>query len=154
MRTKLNFFLTKVRQIATQVPTDFWLAFLIFTSIFLLSAVVESDLGFHLETGRYIAQNHHVPPTDLFSFTVPDYPYINHSWLTELLLWLSFDRFGLWGLSFFYTVLLSAAFYILTKSSAIPKKHFAHVIIVLILLIPLCVKIINFRTQIVTFLFL
>ncbi len=41
-----------------------------------LATVSDPDLGWHLATGRWVAQHHHVFSTDVFSYTVPGAPAI------------------------------------------------------------------------------
>lgn len=41
-----------------------------------LATVGDPDLGWHLATGRWVAQHHHVFSTDVFSYTVPGAPAI------------------------------------------------------------------------------
>lgn len=41
-----------------------------------LRTVSEFDLGWQLATGRWVAQNHHVPSTDVFSYTAQGKPWI------------------------------------------------------------------------------
>lgn len=41
-----------------------------------LATVGDPDLGWHLATGRWVAQHHHVFTTDVFSYTVPNAPAI------------------------------------------------------------------------------
>jgi tetratricopeptide (TPR) repeat protein len=41
-----------------------------------LATVGDPDLGWHLATGRWVAQHHHVFSTDVFSYTVPGAPAV------------------------------------------------------------------------------
>jgi hypothetical protein len=46
---------------------------------------LDPDFGWHLQAGRYILQ-HGVPAHDIFSYTAPNFPWINHEWLSDVLL--------------------------------------------------------------------
>ncbi|MEK7160507.1 MAG: hypothetical protein AAB724_00620, partial [Patescibacteria group bacterium] len=71
---------------------------------------INQDLGRHLKMGEIIWQTKHVPQTNLFSYTNPDWPFINHHWLSEVIYyWLSLV-IGLKGLIVFNALLILAAF--------------------------------------------
>lgn len=122
-----------------------------FLALFLyFQPVVDTDLGWHLAVGRYVWENHAAPQKDLFSFSQPDYPYVYHSWLTELGLFLVNRLWGLWGITFFYSSLAAIGFcllFLLTRSR-LEKTSFAWLIL---FLVPLTAWIIGQRTQIITF---
>ncbi|PKK88060.1 MAG: hypothetical protein CVV64_20420 [Candidatus Wallbacteria bacterium HGW-Wallbacteria-1] len=56
------------------------------------------DLGRHLLLGKIILQNHSVPTVNLLTFTFPDYPFVNHHWLSEVIFYLVHSVSGLNGL--------------------------------------------------------
>lgn len=120
--------------------------------IFLLFLQVNLDPDFwwHLGVGKYIWVAHSVPFTDLFSFTLPQYPYVYHSWGTELIFFALFKFFGLLGPLIFVTSLLSITLALLSSlSSTKPLQRFW--------LLPFVFPIYYFigsRTQTITFLFL
>lgn len=49
-----------------------------------LRPMAESDLFFHLKAGEEIWRRHELPGRNLFSFTYPDYPDLDTSWLAEV----------------------------------------------------------------------
>lgn len=71
---------------------------------------INQDIGLHLTTGRIIWQTHNVPETNLFSYTNPDFEFINHHWLGEVLFYLLFLVGGLKGLILFQAFILTGAF--------------------------------------------
>src|SRR5579864_8396776 len=86
----------------------------IFTLLFLsflhpISAITQ-DLGRHLLTGKIIVQTHHVPKANLFSYTYPAFPFINHHWLSEVVFFLLTQTLGLHGLLVFTTIIATVAF--------------------------------------------
>lgn len=56
------------------------------------------DLGLHLKTGEIILNTHHVPKTNLFSYTYPAFPFINHHWLSEVIFFIIYKLSGFNGL--------------------------------------------------------
>lgn len=96
-----------------------------FILIFALSyrAIEDIDFGGHIRAGQLIAQNKAVPQRDLFTFSQPNYPYVYHSWLTELLLFESFNLFGLPGASGLYALALSFTMFTLYKTSKIISSN-------------------------------
>ena len=65
---------------------------LIFWAMLLgLHAVGNSDLFWQLKTGQIILENHQVPQTDSFSFTVAGKEWINLEWLACVLFWKVFQ---------------------------------------------------------------
>lgn len=73
-----------------------------FTYLFLLllqkDLAMLGDLGRHLKLGEIIVHCLCVPQTNLFSYTNPDFPIVNHEWLTEVVFYLISSWLGLHGL--------------------------------------------------------
>ena len=74
------------------------LLLLIFIGFFHPVTAITQDLGRHLITGDIILETHSVPKTNLFSYTYPDFPFINHHWLSEVFYSISFQTIGFNGL--------------------------------------------------------
>jgi len=78
-------------------------------SVHTLTSIYQ-DIGRHITVGQLIWESGNIPSTNLFSFTAPDFLFVNHHWLGGVLLYLG-DRFiGLAGLIVFKALLLSGAF--------------------------------------------
>jgi len=58
--------------------------------------VTDPDVWWHLRTGQLILQNHAVFHTDPYSFTKLGQPWVNHEWLSDVLIF-SIYRLGGWG---------------------------------------------------------
>jgi hypothetical protein len=70
----------------------------------------DPDLWWHLRTGQLILQKHAVLHTDPFSFTRYGQSWINHEWLSDVLIF-SLYRFGGWGaLIYGFAVVIAAMF--------------------------------------------
>ena len=82
--------------------------------VFLLSihtlTSVYQDIGRHIRLGELIWHTHRVPGTNLFSYTAPNFPFIDHHWLSEVLLYLGDSVVGLAGLIAIKAVLVVVAF--------------------------------------------
>lgn len=96
----------------------------IFCFIFLLSLQVigDSDFGWHLRVGEYIASTKSVPKTDIFSFSQPDYHYVYHSWGAEVLIYTAYFLYGLNGVSVFYALILTLSIFFLYKTVLLTQK--------------------------------
>ncbi len=74
---------------------------------------IGQDIGRHLKVGEIIWQTKEVPKTNLFSFTEPNFPFINHHWLSEVIFFGIFSLAGFTGLILIKVVLIFAAFLLL-----------------------------------------
>lgn len=81
---------------------------------------INQDIGRHLKTGEIIWQTHHVPKVNLFSYTEPNTPFINHHWGSEVVFYLLNLYVGLKGLVIFKVAILLVAFWFLWL--AVSKK--------------------------------
>lgn len=68
------------------------------------------DLGRHLKNGEVILATRHVPQTNLFSYTYPDYPFVNHHWGTGVIFYAIFKAGGFLGLHLFSIAVRLLAF--------------------------------------------
>ncbi len=105
---------------------NFWPAFLRRALVFFVLATLavflihsasalNQDLGRHLKMGEIIWQTKHVPSTNLFSYTNPDWPFINHHWLSEVIYYLLSLVIGIKGLIVFNALIILAAFAIVWR---------------------------------------
>lgn len=124
--------------------------FLLLAFFLSFKAVIDPDFGWHLRAGQYIWENHEVPKTDLFSFTLPDYPYVHHSWLTELAIYLFYHVLGLWGVSLFYALVAAGGFWLLAARIE-QRRSTLRTRWILLFFVPLVMWVVGMRTQVVTF---
>ncbi|MGE5197167.1 MAG: hypothetical protein ACM3IL_01515 [Deltaproteobacteria bacterium] len=87
----------------------------IFCLIFTLAhrAIFDSDIWLHLKTGEYIVQNKTIPVRDVFSFSMPDKPWTDHSWVFQILTYLVYNKWQADGLIFLESLLTAMFFFIL-----------------------------------------
>lgn len=76
---------------------------------------VDPDLWGHLFFGREILQAGSLPARNLYSYTAPDQPWINHEWLAEVVYYLLFRFFGSPGLILFKLALGSGIIWLLDR---------------------------------------
>jgi predicted membrane protein len=88
---------------------------LLFSSLFYFFSYpeVDPDLWGHLYFGREIVQNAKLPLENLYSYTAPDYRWINHEWLAEIVFYGLFHFFGSPGLILFKVALGGGLIWIL-----------------------------------------
>lgn len=65
---------------------------------FVLQPLTEPDFGWHLRTGLDLLQHEgRLPVLDPYSHTMPDWPWVEHAWLTDLLIGLLYTAGGSMG---------------------------------------------------------
>lgn len=91
--------------------------FLILTlfSFFITSKWLDPDFGWHLRTGELILERG-VPQVDWYSYTMPDFPWIDHEWLTDVLIFKIHSLFGPQILLLFFLIISTIAFFISIRS--------------------------------------
>jgi hypothetical protein len=69
--------------------------------IFTLSrkGIPDPDIWWHLHNADFLVHHHALPRNDLYSFTVPGHPWINHEWLAELPYYFAWRALGLSGIN-------------------------------------------------------
>lgn len=78
-------------------------------SVHTLTSIYQ-DIGRHIRIGSIIWNTGHIPETNLFSYTVPDFPFVNHHWLGSLALYVGERLVGLKGLIVIKAMLIALAF--------------------------------------------
>jgi len=86
--------------------------FILALGLFIMAArsVTDPDLWWHLRTGQLTVQNHRVFHNDPFSFTRFDEPWVDHEWLSQILIWTLYRVAGWGGLIAGFATLIGAAF--------------------------------------------
>lgn len=70
--------------------------------------MLDPDFGQHLRTGELILKSG-LPITDPFSYTMPNWKYIDHAWLSDVLIWLGYKAGGMGFLAAVYAVMAVGA---------------------------------------------
>jgi hypothetical protein len=94
-----------------------WFDLFIFRNINLVSA----DLGRHLKNGEIFLKNHEIPKTNFYSYTNPDFPFVNHHWGSGVVFYLIWQFLGFPGVSLFFitlSLLTFAVFFVISKQNS------------------------------------
>ncbi|MDO8577218.1 MAG: hypothetical protein Q7R82_02635 [Candidatus Daviesbacteria bacterium] len=97
------------------------LLFFVFSFLFRTDDSFNQDLGRHLKLGEIILQTKTVPLTNLFSYTYPDFPFINTHWLFEALTYLMNQAAGLQAFLVIKVIILLISVYLILK--IVPKEN-------------------------------
>lgn len=76
-----------------------FLVFLIRGGVFL-----DPDFGWHLRMGEIIRVSG-IPKTDPLSYTMPTFDFVDHEWLTNVLIFYTYSFSGMWGLALWFSLL-------------------------------------------------
>jgi hypothetical protein len=89
------------------------LSAIVFIAIFTMAVRVmaDTDIWWHLQSGRWIVENKAIPTTDPFSHTKFGQPWIDHGWLAQAVIYLFLDLFGYAGPVLFVAAMVTLAFY-------------------------------------------
>lgn len=80
-----------------------------------LQGRIDPDFGWHLEAGRYMLA-HGVPYHDIFSYSAPNFPWINHEWLSDVLMAAAYNWAGYWLVAAVAAALWTGAIIIAARS--------------------------------------
>jgi hypothetical protein len=128
-------------------------SFFVFSFLGFLRVVNDYDTWWHIAVGKYIWLTRTVPLKDIFSFSLPNYPYVYHTWLTELILFLAYKSAGMWGISIFYAAVCAAGYTFIAIGLSEKLKPLP-VAIGLFFSLPVFTYTIQARSQTVTFMLL
>ena len=94
--------------------------FLIFSSVFIFLlfflSPLDPDLGWHLRYGEYFAKTLHFLQTNTLTYYLPGYFWQNSYSLYQIIVYFIYKSFGLLGLNFAFSSLMTAAYYFLAKT--------------------------------------
>ena len=93
--------------------------FILFAFLFILgysttSNSIDPDFGWHLRTGQLILERG-VPKVDWYSYTMPNFPWIDHEWLSDVFIYKIYSLFGFQFLLAVFLVIFTLAFFILIR---------------------------------------
>ncbi len=86
-----------------------WLSILLSRGTDLTTA----DLGRHIANGRYFFENHKIPEKNLYSYSNPDAPFVNHHWGSGVIFYLIWKYFDFSGLTSFYIAISLLTFFLI-----------------------------------------
>jgi hypothetical protein len=96
---------------------------LVYVALLVYSAFPYSDFdwGWHYRYGEYFFTHGQVLRHDIYSWTMPGYEWVNHSWLFDPLLYVLYTRFSFIGLS-----IAGALATVLTFHLCVRRAHLAY----------------------------
>lgn len=97
------------------------LLFFTFSFLFVSDQAFDQDLGRHLKLGEIIVKTGQIPKTNLFSYTNPDFPFINTHWLFEVLVFIASITIGLQTLLFIKVFIFLISVWLILR--VIPKEN-------------------------------
>lgn len=110
------------------------------------------DLGRHILTGDIILRDYAVPKTNLFSYTYPDFPFINHHWLSAVVYFIFSNYLGVTSLVIFSTILVLSSLWILVYENR--RSQFLAILFALFLYSNILRERIDLRPEMFSYFFL
>ncbi|MCX5721963.1 MAG: hypothetical protein NT179_08050 [Nitrospirae bacterium] len=84
---------------------------------FTLQPLTEPDFGWHLRTGLdLLRQGGVLPALDPYSHTMPDWPWVEHAWLTDLIIGTFYSLSGALGVILFFAAVTAGAWLVASLS--------------------------------------
>lgn len=127
------------------------LLFFVFSFSFRTDFSFDQDLGRHIKLGEIIATTGQVPKTNLFSYTNPDFPFINHHYLFEILLFYGKQSIGLGAILWIKIALLLVSLGLVL--SVIPRSSYLLVLPIGFIFLHTLRDRVELRPEILSFLF-
>jgi hypothetical protein len=102
----------------------------LFVWVVLLTSLVDPDYFWHLKTGEWIVGHGRLPAGDVFSYTRAGQPWVEHEWLFEVLLYLTWHYAGALGVKALAASLFLGTFGLaLSAASRVPRTTFEPAIV-------------------------
>ena len=98
------------------------LLFFIASFLFRTDLSFDQDLGRHLKLGGIILRSKTIPRTNLFSYTNPDFTFINTHWLFEVFVFLTNQAVGLQLILVLKLVIFLVSAWLVVKN--VPKQNY------------------------------
>ncbi len=92
-----------------------WLPFVAMVVLISMTKISDYDFWWHLGLGKTIFASFNISPTDSFSYTFAGFDQFNNEWLSDLLLYLTFDLGGYWAVNLLKAFILIATFILLSR---------------------------------------
>jgi len=103
--------------------TKIFLIFFVFAFLFRSDQAFDQDLGRHIKLGEIITQNKNVPKVNLFSYTNPDFPFVNTHWLFGVIAYLFNQGLGLQAFVVLKVIIFITSVWLILK--IVPKQNSA-----------------------------
>lgn len=127
---------------------------LLFVGFFHPITAITQDLGRHFLLGEIILKTFSVPKINLFSYTYPNFPFINLHWLSEVIFYLVYKLINFNGLLIFSTFIVIISFLLIFIKAQKDRLSPAVITIGSILYLRVLFERTDIRPEIFSFLFL
>ncbi len=118
-----------------------------------LSVSQDPDLGWHLKYGEYFFTQGHILRENIFSQMMPEFRWVNSSWVTDLISYSVFTHSGFFGLTILGSLIVTLTYFFFSRWAGLTP--FEEIIIFPLLLFFMNPLIsISFRGQLLSLLFL
>ena len=104
--------------------SPFFALWLLGLSLF-IHKIIDTDIWWHLRTGKYILETLSIPVADMYSYTAAGNSWIDTHWLFQVVLYGTYNALGAYGLSLLFLLVYSSVFIILWKACSPEKDDFA-----------------------------
>ena len=148
MQKQGNQLVTKVVDFTQQHSLAIFLLVVFFLT---LKPLYDNDFWFHLRIGQFIWENRTIPHTDILSFTLPNYPYVYHSWLSEVIHYLIYQTAGFWGINLLYSSITTLGVYFIYRTISLITSPY-RALVSSIVFLPLLIVIADLRIHAISFL--
>ncbi|MEK7559136.1 MAG: hypothetical protein AAB521_02415 [Patescibacteria group bacterium] len=111
----------------------------------------DPDLGWHLKYGEHFFKTGSILRDNIFSTMMSDYKWVNHSWASDLLVYISFNTFGFLGVSLLGGAIVTLTFYFFSKAFNLSFWDKAFLFPIVLFLVK-NVNAASFRSQLISYL--
>ena len=80
---------------------------LFFGFLIIVYSRMDPDLWWHLRVGEWVVKNNSVPRADVYSYTMHGFPWVNHEWLVDSILWILWTSNVWWITVLLFTLFVS-----------------------------------------------
>jgi len=110
-----------------------------------------SDLGRYLKNGELFFQSGSIPSTNLFAYTTPDHPFVNHSWGSGVIYFLIERAAGFPALSLFFIAVSGATLWLFLQ---LAKRYgsFAWAVLMTLMVMPVLITRYEIRPEMFSYL--
>lgn len=116
--------------------------------------LTNADLGRHIKNGELVLSNkYQVLSKNLYSYTLPDFPFLNHHWGSGVIFYLIYNLSGFLGVHILY-IFLSLATFVIFFHLAYKNSNIYLALIISIILLPLAATREEIRPEVFSYLFI
>jgi len=109
--------------------------------------IMDPDFGWHLRSGTDLLKNLSVPKFDPYSYTLPNWPWVNHEWLSDGMVAFVYNHLGTFVLIGLFAIFIAAAFIL---AAGITKVEFKYKVLAGVIAVLAALPILGVRAQMIT----